>query len=229
MKYAWLLLDADGTLFDYDKAEYNALAMTFEHYGLTYGPHCLETYRTINEQIWRDFEAGKITQERLKARRFELLFEALVLSPAPDAVAFSERYLENLGDCAELIDGTRDVLEALHGRVHLALITNGLKAVQRSRLARSGLDRYLDVVVISDEIGVAKPHAGIFDVAFAQMGHPARSAVLIVGDSLTSDIKGGSDYGIDTCWYNPGGKPRTLGVNIRYEIADLQALLGILA
>jgi 2-haloacid dehalogenase len=227
MEYTWLLLDADGTLFDYDKAEFVALATTFDQYALDYSPHCLETYRAINGQIWHDFEDGKITQEGLKARRFELLFEALSLSPASDATEFSERYLANLGDCAELIDGTADVLDAVHGRVHLALITNGLKEVQRSRLDRSGLEKYFEAVIISDEIGVSKPHAGIFDIAFARMGNPSKAEVLIVGDSLTSDIKGGSDYGIDTCWYNPTGKPRALDVTITHEIRDLADLLGI--
>ena len=227
MKYTWLLLDADGTLFDYDKAESGALSATFVQFGLHYDADVLATYRMVNDQIWRDFEEGKITQERLKARRFALLFEALALSPAPDAAAFSARYLDNLGDCAALIDGTLDVLDALHGHVRLALITNGLKEVQYSRLARSGLDAYFEAVIISDEIGVSKPHAGIFDVAFARMDNPAKATVLIVGDSLTSDIKGGSDYGIDTCWYNPAGKPCALDVTITYEIGELSALLDI--
>ena len=227
MKYTWLLLDADGTLFDYDKAESAALAQTFAQFGYEYGAHCLETYRAVNGQIWRDFEDGKITQERLKTRRFELLFAALALPSSPDAAEFSARYLDNLGGCAELIDGALDVLKALRGRVHLALITNGLRRVQRSRLARSGLDEFFEAVIISDEVGVAKPHAGIFNIAFARMGRPRKAEVLIVGDSLTSDIKGGSDYGIDTCWYNPTGRPRPPDVNIRYEIADLPALLAI--
>lgn len=228
MTYTWLLLDADNTLFDYDKAESAALELTFEQFGCAYDATCLDTYRAVNDRIWRDFEAGTITQQRLKARRFELLFEVLAMPSPPDAAAFSDCYLANLGDCAVLIDGTVDVLRRLHEHVQLALITNGLKEVQRSRLVQSGLDRYFDAVIISDEVGASKPHAGIFDVAFARMGNPSKSDALIVGDSLSSDIKGGSDYGIDTCWYNPTSKPRTLDVEIRYEIRDLAELLNII-
>ena len=116
------------------------------------------------------------------------------------------------------------MVRGLHGRAKLALITNGLKAVQRPRFAASALSEYFDVIVISEEEGVAKPDLRIFDIAFTRMGWPAKSDVLIVGDSLTSDIKGGSDYGIDTCWFNPNGNPRHLDMQIRYEIQHLSEL-----
>jgi 2-haloacid dehalogenase len=100
--------------------------------------------------------------------------------------------------------------------------------VQRSRLARSPLERYFADVVISEEVGVSKPDAGIFDVAFEGMGHPEKKDVLIVGDSLTSDMRGGIEYGIDTCWFNPERRPRK-GVAVRYEIRRLQELVGIVS
>lgn len=227
MSYTWILFDADNTLFDYDKAEAVALQVTFEQFGHAWQPSYLETYRQINHQIWLEFEQGQITQARLKATRFVRLSEALTLTPRPDGAAFSVAYLTNLGDCAQLIVGAVAVLAALKGRVRLALITNGMREVQRSRLAQSGLADTFEVIIISDEVGVAKPEAGIFDIAFAQMGHPRKPDVLIVGDSLTSDMRGGSDYDIDTCWYNPKRKPRTLEVNITYEIQDLAEVLAL--
>ena len=115
----------------------------------------------------------------------------------------------------------------MYGKVRLALITNGLKEVQRSRLAGSTIGDCFEAVVISDEVGAAKPDRAIFEIAFSRMNHPRNEQVLIVGDSLTSDIRGGADYGIDTCWFNPMRKPRDLDVESQYEISDLSELLDI--
>jgi YjjG family noncanonical pyrimidine nucleotidase len=225
MHFDWLLFDADGTLFDYDRAESSALARTFEQFGLRMPPEAAETYRGINGQIWQQFEQGLISQQRLRWQRFELLAEALGMDFEPEA--FSSRYLHNLARGTYLIEGAEQVLEALNDRVGLMLITNGLKEVQRSRLARSTIGHYFADVIISEEVGAAKPHPQIFDIAFQRMGGPARDRVMIVGDSLSSDIQGGSDYGIHTCWFNPGGRSRPDEPRIDYEIADLGELLDL--
>ncbi len=227
MAYTWFLFDADGTLFDYDKSEPVALANTFTQFGYTFDGAYLDAYHMINEQLWRDFERGAIEQERIKTLRFARLFAAVGLSPIPDVGAFSARYLENLGTCTTLIDGAESLIAALRGNLHLALITNGLHVVQRSRLERSSIGGAFEVVVISEEVGCSKPHPGIFDVAFARMGCPQKDEVLMIGDSLTSDIKGGSDYGIDTCWYNPAGAPRPTGMAITHEIRTLAEVLPL--
>ena len=157
----------------------------------------------------------------MKVYRFEQLFEAMGVTL--DAGAFSERYLENLGQFADLIDGAEELLQSLYGRIGMVLMTNGLSAVQRSRLAKSALERYFAEVVISEEVESSKPDGRIFDVAFEKMGNPEKEDVLIVGDSLTSDMRGGIDYGIDTCWFNPQGRARD-GVAVRYEIRSLHEL-----
>ena len=225
MKYAWLLLDADNTLFDYDRAEGEALRRTFEAFGDGFEPHYAGVYRQINAQIWRQFEQGAISQQRLRSRRFELLFEAVGVEL--DAASFSPQYLAHLGQGTYLLDGAEEVVRALHGRVGLLIITNGLQEVQWPRLANSAIGAYMDGVVISDEVGVSKPDPRIFDIAFEKMDHPAREEVLMVGDSLTSDMPGGIAYGIDTCWYNPGQRPRPPELDIRYEIQRLADLLPI--
>jgi 2-haloacid dehalogenase len=119
------------------------------------------------------------------------------------------------------------MIRALHGNVGLAVITNGLKDVQRPRLARSAVGQYLDHVVISEEVGAAKPDRRIFDAAFHLMDHPGKEEVLIVGDGLTSDIQGGNEYGIDTCWFNPLRRPCDPDIASRYEITSLSELLSI--
>jgi 2-haloacid dehalogenase len=225
VKYKWFLFDADGTLFDYDKAEGEALKRTFEAFGLAFEESHTATYRRINSEIWLQFEHGKISQERLRAKRFELLFEALRVGCDPEA--FSARYLRNLAEGSELIDGAEEVVRSLQAQARLMIITNGLADVQRPRFARSTIgDCFVDIV-ISEEVGAAKPHEKIFDVAFEKMDGPKKEDVLIVGDSLTSDIKGGNNYGIDTCWFNPRRQPRDGNVEIRHEIAALRELLDL--
>lgn len=227
VKYKWLLFDADGTLFDFDKVEERALLNTFAALGHECDPRCAQIYRQIDRDIWIDFENGKISQERLRTRRFELLFEAIGIECDP--IEFSRKYLAHLATGSDLIDGAEDVVKALHGRVGLLLITNGLTDVQRPRFARSSVLPYFSDVVISEEVGAAKPDPKIFDIAFARMGFPNKEDVLIVGDSLTSDIRGGNLYGIDTCWFNPQDRPRDGSVAIDYEIGTLGELLPLLS
>ena len=226
MGYSWLLFDADGTIFDYDKAAAAALRQAFEQTGHRFEPRCAEAYRRINGRIWLEFEEGRITQERLRTRRFELLFDDLGVAADPEAM--SERYLEHLSRGTDLIDGAETVLERLSRRAEMALITNGLKDVQRRRFARSTIRRFFRHLVISEEVGAAKPDPEIFDEAFRRMGRPPKSQVLMIGDSLSSDIQGGADYGLDTCWFNPRGAPRDRDVEVRYEIGRRGELPGLL-
>jgi len=225
MRYSWLLLDADGTLFDYDRAEAGALEATFGELGLPWRDGALRAYRRINARIWREFEQGQITQEVLRTRRFEQLFEALGITCDPEL--FSRTYLHTLAHGTELLEGAEEVVRALHGRVGMLIITNGLADVQRPRVDGCAIRDYIADMVISEEVGAAKPEPAIFDVAFVRMGWPDRARVLMVGDSLTSDIAGAAAYGIDACWYNPAGKDRPAGLEIRYEIRRLDELLGI--
>lgn len=225
MRYRWLLFDADGTLFDYDKAEEGALRRTFEQFGWAYRSGYAETYREINARLWASFEQGQTAAARLRTSRFELLFDALDLPG--DAEAFSSSYLENLSQGTDLIDGAEEVVRTLYGKVGLALITNGFAEVQRPRLARSALRSYFSDPVISEEVGAAKPDSRIFDVVFQRMAGPSKADVLMVGDSLVSDIQGGNNYGIDTCWFNPLSKPNSLDVKANYEIEHLSELLNL--
>jgi 2-haloacid dehalogenase len=224
--YHWLLFDADGTLFDYDRAEAKALEGTFRDFHLPFGPEHSGAYQKINHQIWLDFENGQITAEALRVVRFERLFAALqITAPAED---FSNRYLHNLAMASDLVTGAESIVRALHERYRLALITNGLKDVQRPRLARSSIADCFEAVAISEEMGVAKPDPRYFDAVFASIGQPARENVLVIGDSLTSDIQGGIKYGLDTCWYNPSGKSANPQFTATYQIQKLEELAGLL-
>ncbi len=224
-QYSWILFDADSTLFDYQRAEVAALTRAFSQAGLSFRDDYLAAYRQVNYQIWMELERGEISREALKVERFERVFAAIGL--ATDTAVFSDHYLANLAQGSYLIDGAEDTIRRLIGRVGLVLITNGLAAVQRPRLAGSALAGQFEHVVISEEVGAVKPDPAIFDATFSLMGDPGRDEVLIVGDSLTSDIKGGSDYGIDTCWYNPKGEVCALDLTIRYDVREITEVVTI--
>lgn len=226
-KYKWLLFDADGTLFDYDKAEAKALQQSIEQIGYQYQRKYLAEYRRVNKKVWDEFEQGKLAQDVLKVKRFELFLDRVKIDG--QAEQFSQRYLKNLAQGDDLIEGAEETVKALSTKYRLAIITNGLKEVQRSRLEKSKIHGYIEEVIISDEVGVAKPEAEIFGVAFAAMGYPSKEETLIIGDSLSSDIAGGYNYGIDTCWYNPQKKEREKGLGITYEISKLAELKELLA
>ena len=224
--YPWLWFDADGTLFDYERAELTALTKTFELLSLPFDTGHLDAYRKINYGLWQALERQEIAPDILRVRRFELLLENLGLDGSPDEM--STAYVEQLGLCTDLMDGAYEVLQALHQSCRFAIVTNGLQAVQRSRLAHSKIRDFITDIIISEEVGAAKPGAAFFDAAFARTGHPPKTDVLIIGDSLSSDIQGGLDYGIDTCWYNPISAPRPDGLPITYEIKQLNQLLEII-
>jgi 2-haloacid dehalogenase len=221
-RYRWLLFDADGTLFDYDRAERTALENVFAQIGVSWEPGHLAAYRRINQALWHGVEKGEIRPGDVKVRRFELLLEAIRVAYPP--AALSAAYLECLANCSELVEGAEQVLEALHKDHHIAILTNGLTVVQRGRLARSAIRHHISDLIISEEIGAAKPAKEFFDQAFARLGNPPKREVLMIGDGWASDIQGAVQYGIDACWYNPGRTPRPATTKIIREIASLHEL-----
>ena len=226
MPYTWLFLDADDTLFDYSKAEAGALSATFRDVALACPPDVLPAYQKYNQQVWHEFELGQISAVDLRVMRFERLFAHLNLPV--DAAAFSLRYLVNLARGYYLIDGAAELIQNLALRYRLGLITNGLPEVQRPRLVGAGLAPYFAFVTISEEIGLAKPDPRFFAAALAQAGHPDPRSVLVIGDSLTSDIRGGIQSGLDTLWYNPTGKPADPRWPATYQAAQLAAIARLL-
>jgi 2-haloacid dehalogenase len=225
MTYTWLLFDADDTLFDFPRAEANALQWTLEQIGLVFTPKYFETYDRCNKQVWLEFERGELTSDELKIKRFRLFLDEIGHTADPAAV--SPLYLQNLARGTDLLEGAESVIRTLKPLYHLALVTNGLTVVQYPRLRHSAISDCFEHVFVSEELGVVKPSREYFDVVFEKIGQPPRENVLIVGDSLTSDMRGGIDYGIHTCWYNPKGK--TTDLPVTYQISRLVDLLEILA
>lgn len=229
-RFQWIFFDADGTLFDYEQAEANALQGTFHDMALDFSPDYAAAYQTINHQIWLDFEAGRISSTDLRVARFERLFTALAL--AQDPQAFSDRYLYNLSQQGGLMPGARQLVETLAGSFHMTIITNGLSDVQRPRLAKSTIQPYFEGVFISEEMGVSKPDPAYFAAVFTALaGHPqppTHETTLVVGDSLSSDIQGGLNAGLATCWFNPAQKPANPRIPATFTIQNLEDLYSLL-
>lgn len=227
MKYEVILFDADETLFDFRRAEREALAKTIGEYGMDYQEaYHLKIYQEINHQAWKDLEEGRITQDELKVIRFKRLSEALGV--AFDEHAFGKSYMAHLAQGSFLYEGVESLIEALSHNFRLMIITNGLTDVQNKRIKQSTIAHFFEGIIVSEEVGVAKPNPQIFQLALDHLGHRDKATVLMVGDSLSSDILGGINFGIDTCWYNPEGASNSGSLQPTYEIHELPQLMTIL-
>ena len=226
MKYDWLLFDADNTILDFNQAQHHALHEALSEIGVIFRPEHDQVYDRINRSCWRAYEEGKLTKAMLRYRRFQLFFMEIGLKEDPKP--FGERYLVHLSQSTAMVDGAMDLLTVLKAKYNLALVTNGIKEVQRSRLALSGLGAYFSYIAISDEIGVAKPDAAFFHHVFQGLENPSKERTLIIGDNLNADIRGGLDFGIHACWFNYDQRERYLEVAPTYEITHLTDLYSFL-
>ena len=225
-KYSLVLLDADGTLFDFDMAEGIALRKAFEHHSFQYSEDMRNIYREINSGLWKEFENGGVDKTTLQTRRFERLLEECRLDA--DACDFNSVYLDYLSEGGHLIDGALEVCRELSRHCTLAIVTNGISRTQRSRIGNSDIAPFIKHIIVSEDTGYQKPHPGFFHYTFDVCGHSDRKAAIIVGDSLSADMKGGENFGIATCWYNPDGTNERNGCCIDYEINNLSELLNII-
>ncbi|NLJ47933.1 MAG: noncanonical pyrimidine nucleotidase, YjjG family [Treponema sp.] len=226
LRYDTVFLDADDTLFDYPRAEERAFSRTCARFGLADTPGLRDSYRRINREQWRLLERGETDPATLRIERFRLLFEET--GDRLDPAAVGDVYVEELSLGADLLPGAREICEYLVKRYLLVIVTNGLADVQRSRLARSGLGELVADLVISEEAGASKPDPRIFEYACGRIGRIDRGRMIMVGDSLESDIRGGAAFGIHTCWFNPRGNENSTDLKPTYEIRTLEELGRIL-
>ena len=225
-KYYCILFDADNTLLNFDAAENKALAETLVNYGIEPDAETVQTYRTINEELWRQLEKGQIRREKLFSERFSRFLKAI--DAAGDGVEMNRFYLEQLSTHPDLMSPeVLDVLRELSEVATLAIVSNGAAAVQEPRIAASGIDRYMDGIYISEKIGAAKPSAKLFEHAFRDLGITNKSRVLMVGDDLLADIKGGMNAGVDTCWFNPGNVENKTGITPKFTVGSYEELYRI--
>lgn len=222
-----IFFDLDNTLLDFTRAEAEALRRALAEEDIPAHDAVLQRYHVINIAQWELLEEGKLTRDEVLVRRFDLLFEELGLERSAEAVC--ARYEEYLKEGRWLLPGALELLAELAPRYGLYAASNGSAAVQNSRLDASGLRSWFRGIFISEEVGFDKPSPDFFEACFQRIPDFSRDSALIVGDSLTSDIRGGRNAGLRTCWFNPERSPRRADILPDYEIASLEELPGLLA
>jgi YjjG family noncanonical pyrimidine nucleotidase len=225
MRYTTLLFDLDHTLLDSDSSENLAFERALRAVGVADPSVHRSAYDRINRALWAAVERHEVSPVTVRTLRFERLLAETGIEADP--VELADLFAAGLGELGELYPGALDVVVGLAEHAKLGLVTNGLSDVQRARITRLGLAAHFDSVVISAEVGVSKPSPAIFELAFDQLGRPDRVATIMIGDSLSSDIQGGRNAGIATCWYNPGDKPLRDAEQIDHVIAALTELPGV--
>lgn len=222
-----IFLDVDDTILDFGRAEREALSSALSQMGVAVDEKVLHCYHEVNLAHWKMLERGEITRERLLVRRFEKFYEQIGVSA--DAVGTQRVYEYELGCRSYYLEGAEALLaELLRGGYHLYLASNGTTAVQAPRIKASGLDRICHGIFLSEEIGCDKPQRAFFDACFARLKDFEPKNAIILGDSLSSDIAGGKNAGLKTCWFNPKKLPLTGDVTPDFEISELSEFLEIL-
>ncbi len=225
--YTHILLDLDNTLLDFDTSAELSLMQTFDEFLPKWSLDYLPIYQEINLLYWKKMEAGEIPKEKLRLVRFEAFLKEVQADPSK-AQDMGQHYLQQLANKTLLYAQTTHVLQHIAPHFQLALVTNGFEEVQVPRLEKAQLLPYFDQVVISDVIGHYKPASQFFDHTFEVLGAPEKKGVLMVGDSLSSDIQGGNNYDLDTCWANFTKKKNESEHIPNYEIHSIGQLLEVL-
>lgn len=224
--FKFVFFDTDDTILDFLKTEHDAIATTFAELGLEPTEALISRYSAINLSCWERFERGELTREQVMVVRFEELFSELGISVDP--YECDRRYCVHLGEKHIFVEGAEDILRYLAPKYHLYIASNGFASTQEPRLKSAGIVPYFDEIFISERVGSHKPEKAFFDACFAQIPGFRREEAIIIGDSLTSDIQGGINAGIATCWFNLRRRPPRTDIrpdDTIYSLAELKNIL----
>ena len=224
MKYKVVILDLDNTLIDFDKMENASIIHCLKTHNLPFDDDKVEAYIKINKMLWEGLELGKYQKPEILTLRFEKWLTQFNLTGDP--VSMNETFLAGIVDHLTMMESADKLLEYVKDKYIVVMMTNGVTTSQNAKLEKGQLRHYFDHIIISDEVGSHKPDSAIFEHMESLVGAYDKSEIIIVGDSLTSDIKGGINYRIDTCWFNPKGLRSDM--NITHDIRHLNELFEIL-
>ncbi|QLB20153.1 noncanonical pyrimidine nucleotidase, YjjG family [Vespertiliibacter pulmonis] len=221
MKYQWVLFDADETLFSFNS--YLGLKAIFSRENIDFSIEDYNAFQAVNQPLWVQYQNKEITAEELQRIRFEKLSQ----KTGKDPRVLNQELMEEMAVVSQPLEHVQTMLEALSHKVKMAIISNGFESLQHKRLVNTNTLHFFDIVMTSERAGIAKPDPLIFEAVFDQMGKVDLNRVLMVGDTLSSDIQGGINVGIDTCWYNPEEKLNELNIKPTYEIRSMLELIDI--
>jgi 2-haloacid dehalogenase len=221
-----VLIDIDDTLLDFRKSAETAIRLCFEKYGLLFTPNVIETFHTINDELWRKIERKEITKQEMYGLRWVTIFNALGIDR--DGIEMEALFRSTLSGIAEPVDNAYELLEYLYKKYPLYAASNSSYEHQRKRMTQSDMLKYFQKMFVSETVGALKPAKEFFDFCFGEMGNPKPCEVVIIGDSLTSDIIGGVNYGLKTIWFNPNNKEFPPNLSPTYTVNDLREIKDIL-
>ncbi len=227
-KYKTLLFDADMTLFDFDKAERVSFGIVSDSLGIEYSEADFQIYKKVNDGLWLKFSRGEVTQEELQKRRFDEYFSITGRGGKYSPELVNSMYITTLSERSDLLEGALEFCGKLYGKSKMYIVTNGISRSQKNRFNLSLIKGYFDGIFVSEDAGAPKPMKEYFDYVFNIIGEDKRESAVIIGDSLTSDILGGKNAGIDTVWFNPDHKENTLGIIPTVEADSFDSLYNIL-
>lgn len=226
MKYDTIFFDADDTVLDFKRSEKEALKLTLESFSLKSDDSVISVYSEINNNYWKLLEIGGITKEELKTARFADLCAQMKFDVSPEIMA--RAYESNLSKMSYLLDGAEELCRELKKKYRMYIVTNGIKDVQLGRINGTPIRDCFEKIFVSEEIGFDKPRIEYFERISERIPGFDKKKTVIIGDSLSSDIKGGIAFGVDTCWYNPKNKEKPDDMDITYIVLSLNEILEVL-
>lgn len=221
--YKYILFDLDDTLLDFEKAEHIAFNNLLEDCDIQFSEELFSKYKEINKALWRRFELGEMSNKEVTKLRFEKFFS--LLGKKVDGRQHDINFRTYLAMGNQLFDGVIELLDKLSKTHVMCIASNGVAVTQHTRLKNNDLNKYFEHIFISEEVGYQKPDVEFFNFIFQKLGDIYKKEVIIVGDNLMSDILGGINSGIDTCWINPKNTPIDNEVKPTYIVKKVTDLL----
>lgn len=221
-----VLLDLDNTIIDFNECARRSIMGIFEDLGFTYNDNVFDTFLTENVKIWKRLELGEIDKAYLRANRWNIILGKLGIDY--DGSVIEERFENGVALGAYPVEGAYDLLDYLDKKYDLYVVSNGLKFVQESRVKIGKYDKYFKSLFLSEDIGIQKPDVRFFDYCYEKLGRPNKDELILIGDSLSADIKGGNNFGIDTIWFNKNGEDNLTDIKPTYTVNTLKEIESIL-
>lgn len=231
MPYTYILLDSDETIMDFQAAQRHALSSALAQYGWPYDKDIHDIYEQINQRAWKEFERGEITKEQLRILRFQRFFKRMGWQEKAKELGYGEFhkvYMGYLGECADLLPGALEFVRDMSREGRIYILTNGFLETQRNRFGISPVTKYISGIFVSEETGFQKPQKEYFDYVFSHIEGFEKKKAIMVGDSLSSDIKGANQAGVKACWYNPRRAVNDGTASADYEVQNYDELRAVI-
>lgn len=216
--YEWILFDIDETLLHFD--DLSGLTLMFSKLGIEFTKEHYHEYQIMNKSLWTEYQNGNITISQLKATRFH----SWAIKTQMEIEFLNQSFFAAMTEISKPLEGAISLIQSLKNKNRLGIVTNGFSTLQDARLTQTGLKNHFEVIVMSEQVGIGKPHPEIFEHALALMGNPNPSKVLMVGDNLDADILGGFNAGLHTCWINHHNIKITKNIKPTYQVSCLTEL-----